>query len=66
MNTAASKWQCPICASGKVQISLPVWFREDTEGNLTQCEVDTEASPRYWYCEDCSESGNGEPDLSSD
>jgi hypothetical protein len=59
-----SKWKCPCCASENVQISLPVWFTETQTGELTQVEIDAEADPRYWCCEDCDETGDGEPDRS--
>lgn len=59
----SNKWECEFCHGHNVQISLPVWHREDTDGELTQLGTDSEACPLYWYCEDCDESGNGEPLL---
>lgn len=60
-----SRWTCPECRSPKVQISLPSWHVETSDGHLVFVEADAEAAPRYWYCEDCSESGNGEPTLTA-
>jgi len=56
-----SRWACPECGSLQVQISLPAWHVETTDGQLVFVETDAEADPRSWYCEECTESGNGEP-----
>lgn len=59
-----SKWCCPECGSLDVQVSLPSWFRETDTGDLEYVEVDGEADIRAWYCDDCGESCEGEPDRS--
>lgn len=61
-NTSRSRWRCPNCGSEKVQISLPVWFREYADGELVEVEVDAEAEIRWWYCDDCDESDDGAPE----
>lgn len=59
---AAPKWKCPKCGSTDVQISLPAWFTEDADGNLTHKSTDEEADVAAWYCEDCNDSDHGEPE----
>lgn len=60
-NTSRSAWRCRVCASEHVQVSLPVWFHEYQDGELRAVEVDAEADVKWWYCEDCGETGDGEP-----
>lgn len=57
-----SRWKCPECGSHDVQISLPTWYREKTDGQLEFVETDAEADVMWWYCPDCDESGMGQPD----
>ena len=57
-----SRWKCPKCGSTHVQVSLPTWYRETTEGTLLMVNTDGEASVQFWYCEKCEESSSGEPE----
>lgn len=57
-----SRWKCPKCGSTHVQVSLPTWYWETSEGTLVMVNTDGEASVQFWYCEECEESGSGEPD----
>ena len=59
---SGSRWKCPKCGSTHVQVSLPTWYRETTEGTLLMVNTDGEASVQFWYCEECEESSSGEPD----
>ncbi len=56
-----SRWACPACGSHDVQVSLPAWHRESCSLELQYLETDAEASVMWWYCNDCDESGTGEP-----
>lgn len=56
------KWKCNVCGSTNVQISLPTWFRETTDGELTMVEPDSEATILWWYCEACDETDGGPPE----
>jgi hypothetical protein len=40
---------------------LPVWFTETVDGHLTQVNIDEEADPQGWYCENCFECEEGAP-----
>ena len=57
-----SRWKCPKCGSTHVQVSLPTWYRETSDGTLVMVNTDGEASVQFWYCEECEESSSGEPD----
>ncbi len=57
-----SRWKCPSCGSHDVQVSLPTWYRETSEGNLVMVNTDGEASVQYWHCEACDDGGSGEPE----
>lgn len=57
-----SRWKCPKCGSTHVQVSLPTWYRETSEGTLIMVTTDAEASVQFWYCEECEESDSGEPE----
>ena len=57
----ASRWQCPACKSANVSISLPTWYHDNDDGELTLVQVDEEADPLYWACNDCYADGQGEP-----
>jgi hypothetical protein len=59
---SAPKWQCPECKSTNVQISLPTWYTETQDGELTMVETDAEASIKWFFCADCDYSDDGEPD----
>lgn len=61
-NTSRGRWRCPECKSENVQISLPVWFREYADGELRQVDIDAEADPLWWICDDCDETGFHEPE----
>lgn len=58
----SSKWRCPECRSKRVQVSLPTWYKETTDGALEFVETDEEADVMYWHCEAGNHSGSGEPD----
>jgi hypothetical protein len=57
-----SRWKCPKCGSTHVQVSLPTWYRETSEGTLIMVTTDGEADVQFWYCEECEESDSGEPE----
>jgi DNA-directed RNA polymerase subunit RPC12/RpoP len=59
---SAPRWKCPSCGGTDVQISLPTWYTETLDGDLTMVETDSDACVSWWYCETCSETGDGEPD----
>jgi hypothetical protein len=59
--TAHPRWSCPTCGSKNVQIALPTWHRESLNGDLQFVEVDSEAEPLWWYCEDCYAVDDGSP-----
>jgi len=56
-----SRWKCPKCGSTHVQISLPTWYRETSDGSLTLVSTDGEADVQFWHCEKCEASDSGEP-----
>ncbi len=56
-----SRWRCPKCDSDNVQISLPTWYRETQDYELRFEQTDEGADPLWWICDDCEESGTGEP-----
>lgn len=58
----SSKWKCPKCGSHDVQISLPTWFHETADGMLHFVEEDAEADIKWFFCEACDHSDDGEPD----
>lgn len=55
------RWRCPACGSTKVQISLPTWYRETRGYELEFQQTDEGADPLWWICDDCEETGKGEP-----
>jgi hypothetical protein len=57
-----SRWKCPKCGSENVQVAIPTWYRESSDGTLTFVNTDEEADPLYWVCDDCEETGHHEPD----
>lgn len=61
----SNRWKCPKCGSDNVEVCYPAWFKESTDFDLTFVEADTEADIRAWYCPDCNDSDEGEPDKSS-
>lgn len=56
-----SRWKCPDCGSGNVEISLLSWYRETTDGNLVHVSADYESEPHSWICQDCAADGEGSP-----
>jgi len=61
-STSTSRWRCPACKSNNVQIGLPAWHTEDENFEVRYIETDLEADIMWWYCPDCDESGNGQPE----
>ncbi len=57
-----SRWECPLCGSKEVQISLPGWYTESIDLELTHVECDSEAEVMAWYCDACGEGDHGQPD----
>lgn len=57
-----SRWQCPSCGSPSVQISLPNWFYETKTYDLISVEPDAEADVLWWCCDECGDTGSGQPD----
>lgn len=57
-----SRWRCPCCKSRNVQISLPAWYYETIDHDLVFSETDGDADISWWYCDDCDESGDGQPE----
>lgn len=57
-----NRWRCPECKGTKVQIGLPAWFIERPDYTLKFVEPDTEAEIMYWFCPDCCDSGDGNPE----
>lgn len=62
----SSKWKCPQCDSTDVEISIPAWFRESQDHNLTHVSNDEAAEPTAWYCHGCNDSGHGAPDRNDE
>jgi hypothetical protein len=62
----ASRWRCPHCKSLHVQVSFPTWYHESInvggDTDLLFVETDAEADISWWYCEDCDESDDGQPE----
>lgn len=44
---------CARCGGSNVQVSLPAWFNANNINELK--DVDAEASPRDYFCEDCGD-----------
>lgn len=61
MTAKTPRWQCPKCDGTNVQISMPTWYTETTDYELTFVEPDVEAEVLWWYCMDCDETDSGEP-----
>lgn len=60
------RWRCSHCKSHNVQISLPTWYYESQGNDLTFVETDGDADISWWYCEDCDEADNGQPEDVND
>lgn len=60
------KWKCPACGSPDIQISLPTWFHEYENGSLEMVEPDAEADIKWFYCETCDFTDDGEPSLAKE
>lgn len=56
-----SRWGCPDCGSRDVEVAYPAWYREGKDLALKPTSVDSEAEPLYWACNNCFNSGRGEP-----
>ena len=62
-----SRWACPKCGSNDGEIAMPMWCKEDTNGDLTPGHLDEEGDPVFWLCNTCEASDNGSPvDLLED
>lgn len=57
-----SRWRCPCCKSLNVQVSLPTWYYESVDHDLIFADTDAEADISWWYCQDCDETDNGQPE----
>jgi hypothetical protein len=60
-----SRWRCSCCGSLEVQVSLPTWYYESLSGELTFVETDSEADIKWWYCEACDATDDGEPERNT-
>jgi len=54
---------CPKCRSDNLSLAFPAWAKERADGSLDFIQLDDDSDPLYWICDDCEETGNGEPAL---
>ena len=59
----ANRWKCPQCGGTDLSVSIPTWYREDADGTLTLVQIDEDADPLWWLCNnhDCCADGQHEP-----
>lgn len=58
---SSPRWACPQCHGTRVQVSYPTWYHESADFELQFVETDAE-TVLWWYCEDCDDSGDDEPE----
>lgn len=55
VNMENSRWQCSVCNSKNVQVSLLAWHYETKDKELIYVDSLTESAIVGWVCCDCGE-----------